>query len=132
MAITVNGKIIRSIPEQVARNSRRIDEIEAQKSLYLYVVVYGDSDGSCFSFQFISNKGDYEFEDDYEALVEALKDNRTIHLPASGYCDSLAEQIFMVNVVSDTDIVIETVAGNQHTFAIEDVDGIACFVVKIL
>ena len=132
MAVSVNGKIIRSIPEQVSRNSRRIDEIEAQKSLYLYTVVYGDNDGSCFSFQFVANKGDYQFEDDYEALVEALKDNGTIHLSASGYCDNLAEQIFIVHVVNNTDIMVETVAGNQYTYAIEDVDGIACFVVKIL
>lgn len=132
MAVTVNGKIIRSLPEQVCENTKKIKEIEGQKSLYLYVAVFLAQDGSCASFQFVANKGDYEYEDDFDAMIAALKDNKTTVLPASGFSYTENLPIHTISVTASDELQLEVFNGNVDVFDSTDMDGIYCKSVKIL
>ena len=87
MATIVNGKIIRSLPEQVNQNTKRIEQIEAERSLYRYIFYIEATGGDYFYGTLITqenlNVGDYD--DDAVSLFPILKRNGE-HFIVNGKC----------------------------------------------
>lgn len=88
MAIKVNNKVIRSLPEQVADNTRRIGELETPRELYKYFFTIELSSGTKYvCFEAYSHKmiPDGDFDDNYTAILNFVKDSGQNVFLASGY-----------------------------------------------
>lgn len=87
MAITVNNKKIRSLPEQVADNTRRIGELETPRELYKYSFSIELSGTKYIYFEAYSHKllSDGDFDDNYEAILNFVKDSGQNIFLANGY-----------------------------------------------
>ena len=76
--ITSNGRRIRSLPERVADNTKRISELEEQRELYQYDCLFDELDDSKIRFSFISNKNYNveEVDDDFDKAMLILEERR--------------------------------------------------------
>ena len=85
MSARIGNRIVRSLPEQVAENSRRIDAVEEVRKIVVHNIhVVKDDDNDVFNFQIINKSEEplNSYPKIYEALL-AIGDGKTIM--CSGY-----------------------------------------------
>ena len=107
MAITINGKIIRNIPEQVGKNKRDINElilsiptygksIELEMdSNYVITLTLKDAEGHALSHASVdlpleATVVDGRYDDDTKELILVLQNGNEISIPVAGLISGLA------------------------------------------
>ena len=95
MAITVNGRKIRSLPEQVTENSKRITALEQKKPNYLHSILITDNQGDRCSLYIFSETND--LIDTYEKLYEKVEKQGRLPICGWNTQDSLAAIYIWVN-----------------------------------
>lgn len=133
MAITVNNKKIRSLPEQVAENSRKIKELETPQELYqynVYIELQSSADKVCFDVY--THSGEVTSITSITQLLEFLDDVEFKTAAASGYCGTNSTLFFQVFYDSeDNEITITESDGNSYLVDDNDIDDLSVVIRKI-
>ena len=104
MAITVNNKKIRSLPEQVAENSKKIKELETPQELYQYNIYIEFEGTNIACFDIYSHDG--ELAGTSMTTVDQLQDLfdqiKFEYAAASGYCGEHSTIFLQAHYDTDT------------------------------
>lgn len=129
--IVSNGKRIRSLPEQVNDNSKRITELEKHTPMFLHsLLIEGDNrkDIQCSMTFFSDSATPISSVDELRAIVEQQG-----RLPVSGWndSDSLAACYIWINNQSENLEIVFGVPSNTNSYELDDNDDFIDSVVNI-
>lgn len=109
MAITVGGRKIRSLPEQVTENSKRITALEKKQPNYLHSVLITENQGDRCALYIFSDSND--LINTYDKLYEKIEKQGRLPVAAWNTQDSLPGIYIYVNDQSEE---LEVQFGNKQ------------------